>query len=142
MPEKATREPSGETCGESAIEPIWVSCLRVGAVIVHLPDFFRAAAIADVVNLGFRNAGDAAAQAEDDFVGKAVRDDTRIGVVRFFAILLAQHLWRLRVLGVVQPALDVERTALNSDVAKRQHVGVGRRTAPVRKVHVLRSARY
>ena len=115
--------------------------LLIGAVVIHLPDFFRAAAAADEVELGFGDAVDAAAQAEDDLVGEAMRDQARVGVVGLFAILLAQHLRRLRILGVVEPALHIERSALDTEVAEGQHVGIGRRAAPIRQVHLLRSTR-
>ena len=73
----------------------------VGAVIIHLPDFFRAATAADEVELGLGDAVDAAAQAEDDLVGEAVGNQPRVLVGRSLAILFAQHLRRLRILGVV-----------------------------------------
>ena len=38
----------------------------VGAVVVHLPYFFRPAAIGDVIDLAFRDSVDAAAEPRDD----------------------------------------------------------------------------
>ena len=49
----------------------------VGAVVVHLPDFFVTGAIADEIDFAFRDAGDAATEAEDDFVREFVGDDAR-----------------------------------------------------------------
>ena len=51
--------------------------LLVGAVVVHHPDFFVARAVADEVDLAFGDAGNASAQAEDNFVGETVRDHPR-----------------------------------------------------------------
>ena len=51
--------------------------MLVGAVIVHRPDFFVAAAAADKVNLALGDAVNAAAQAENNFIGKFVRDGAR-----------------------------------------------------------------
>src|SRR5271165_3361003 len=115
--------------------------LLVRAVVIHLPDFFGAAAIADEVDLGFGDSGDAATQAKDDFVGKTMCDQTSVGAVCFLVVLLSKHLWRLNILGVVQPTLDIKGTALNSNVAERQHVRIGRRAPPIREMHLLRSAR-
>ena len=56
--------------------------LLVGAVVIHLPDFFDAAASADEENLGFRDALDASAEAEDDFVGETVGDESGVLVGR------------------------------------------------------------
>ena len=46
----------------------------VCAVVVHLPDLFVGSGDLDVVDLGFGDALDAAAEAEDDLVGEAVGD--------------------------------------------------------------------
>jgi hypothetical protein len=55
--------------------------LLVGAIVVHHPDFFVAGALADEIDFAFGDALYASAEAEDDFVGKAVRDDAdRVGV--------------------------------------------------------------
>ena len=116
--------------------------LLTSAVVVHLPDFLGAAAVADEIKLGFGNPGDAAAQAKDNFVGEAMGDQAGIGIGGRFAILLAQHLWRLRILGVVQPALDIQRSALDAQIAEGQHAGIGRRAAPVIEMHFLGSARH
>ena len=66
----------------------------IGAVVVHGPDFFVPAAAADKIDFAFRDALDAAAQAEDDLVGKLVRDDAGGVAGGRILILLAQHLRR------------------------------------------------
>src|SRR5579875_69012 len=114
--------------------------LLVGAVVVHLPDFFRTAAIADEINLALGDAGDATAKAKDDLVGEAVGNEAGVLIGRLFAVLLAQHLGQLRVLGVIEPALYVQISLLDSKVAKDQHAGVGRRVTPSGKVYLLRRA--
>ncbi len=68
-------------------------------------------------------------------------DQARVGVGSLFAILLAQHLRRLRVFGVIEPSLDAERTAFHANVAEGEHIGVGRRTAPLGQSHLLGRAR-
>src|SRR5262249_60678037 len=62
------------------------------AVVIHHPDFFCAGAIADVDNLAFSNSRNAAAEAEDDLVSKAMRDQACIVLRGIFAVLLAQYL--------------------------------------------------
>ena len=63
--------------------------MLVGAVVIHGPDFFVPRSAANIIDLRFRNAVNAAAQAEDDFIGKLMGDDPcglRAGRIR---ILLA-----------------------------------------------------
>src|SRR5271166_2467608 len=115
--------------------------LLVGAVVIHLPDFFGAAAITDEVNLGFRNALDAYAETEDDFVGEAVGDEAGVVFGGLLAVLLAEYLGRLRILYVIQPALHYQRPALRGGVAECQHTGVRGWVAPLRKINFLRRAR-
>ena len=46
----------------------------VAAVIIHHPDFFVAGAIADKIDFAFGDAGNAAAQTKNNFIGKFVGD--------------------------------------------------------------------
>ena len=48
----------------------------VGSVVVHLPDFFRAAAVGDVIDLAFRDSVDAAAETRNDGIRKLMGDVT------------------------------------------------------------------
>ena len=54
--------------------------MLVGAVVIHRPDFFVPAAGAHKIDLALRDPGNAATQAEDNFVGKLVSGGAR-GVV-------------------------------------------------------------
>ena len=112
----------------------------VGAVVVHRPDFFVAAAAADKIDLALGDSGNAAAQAEDNFVGKLVRDRAGRVAGRRILILLAQHLRRGHVLHVVEPALHGHAVAGHAQVAERQHGGIRRRRAPAFKLHIGRRA--
>src|SRR6202042_438122 len=77
----------------------------VGAVIIHGPDFFVARAIADEINFAFRDAGDAATETKDDFVGELVSDKAGGIFGGDVAVLLADDQRRGRVLDVIEPAL-------------------------------------
>ncbi len=66
--------------------------VRALPVVIHLPDFFVPAAGSDVVDVGLGDAGNAAAQAGDDLVGKAMGDQARIILAGSFVVLLAQDL--------------------------------------------------
>ncbi len=80
----------------------------VGAVVVHCPDFLVAAFRVDVVDLGFGDTGDAAAEAEDDLVREAVGDLAGGVFGGVFAVLLGEYLRVLGVLGVEEVAVDGE----------------------------------
>src|SRR5690242_1022070 len=110
----------------------------VRAVIVHLPDFLVSAARAYIVDMRLRDTLNAAAQPEDDFVRKSMCDEPRVSVARLLAVLLAEHLWRLRIFDVIKPALDVDIAALYSEVAEGEHAGARRRAAPFGQHHILR----
>src|SRR5208283_5594288 len=71
----------------------------VRAIVIHLPDLFRPAAVTDEVDLGFGDSGDSATQAKDDFVGKTMCYQTSVGAICFLVVLLSKHLWRLHILG-------------------------------------------
>ncbi len=75
-------------------------------VVIHLPHFFVSAASSDVVDVGFGDAGDSAAQASDDLIGKAVSDQARIILAGSFVVLLAQDLRGGGILGVEEPTVD------------------------------------
>ncbi len=66
--------------------------MLVGAVVVHRPDFFLSSPAADEVNLAFGDARDSATQAEDDLVGKFMRNYTDGIGGRVVVVLLAQDL--------------------------------------------------
>ena len=84
----------------------------------------------DVVDLGFGDAGDAAAEAEDDLVGEAVGDLAGGVFAGFFVVLLGEDLRELRVLGVVEEAVDDDASVLDGDVAEGDHGGAGWRRRP------------
>src|SRR5690349_11884873 len=95
--ENATRALSGEMRGDSVL---------VLAVVIHRPYFFRAGAVADEVDLCFGDAVDAAAEAEDDLVRKAVRDSAGHVFGCGFVVLLAEHLRIGGVSRIVEPTVD------------------------------------
>src|SRR3977135_3370305 len=107
--------------------------LLIRAVVVHHPDFFVAAAVADKINLALTNAGYAAAQAENDFIGKLVSDETRRLLGAVVGILFSEHLRRSSILYVEEPALHGDFAARNPKVAECQHGGVGRGRIPGRE---------
>src|ERR1017187_2103602 len=72
----------------------------VGAVVIHCPDFFVAGAVAYKIDFAFGDAGNTAAEAEDDFVGELVRDYADGIAVGGIAVLLAQDLRRGLILQV------------------------------------------
>ena len=108
--------------------------LLVGAVVIHHPDFFVAAALADEVDLGFGDAGYASAEAEDDFVGKPVGDHAHGVAGCVVGVLLAEHLRRLLILDVVKPSLHRDFAGGRAQVAEGEHGGIGRRRIPRREV--------
>ena len=100
---KARRELSGETRGEIAMVAEVGDGVLVGAVVVHHPDLFVVGAEDfDVVDLGLGDAGRAAAEAEDDLVGKLVGDLAGGVVAWVLVVLLGEDLrdtagsWRRR----------------------------------------------
>src|SRR5258705_1594121 len=105
----------------------------VGAVVVHRPDFLVARALADKVNLALGDAGNSAAQPEDDFIGELVGDDADSLSGGIVVVLLAEHLWRGRsALDIVKPALDGYFVGGYAQITEREHGSVGRgRSAPV-----------
>src|SRR5580700_7230045 len=46
----------------------------IRAVVIHHPDFFVTGAVADKVNLAFRDAGNASTQAENNLISESVRN--------------------------------------------------------------------
>ena len=104
-------------------------------VVVHRPDLFGAGAGADEVDLGFGDAVDAAAHAENDFVGKFVGDSSNTLAGGGILIMLAQNLRRSDVLHVIQPALDKRVAALNRQIAEQ--LVIARRTADTHIGHIL-----
>ena len=89
---KAMRSLSGETRGEREMVPRWVTWCCALPVVVHLPDFFVSTPSCDVVDVGLGDAGNSAAQAGDDLIGKAVSDQSRIILAGSLVVLLAQDL--------------------------------------------------
>src|SRR5260370_28095740 len=108
--------------------------LLVGAIVVHRPDFFVAGALADEVDLGFGDSGYTSAEAEDDFVGKFVRDHAHCVARRIIGVLLAEYLWRPLILDVVEPSLHRDLAGCRAQVAESEHGGVGWRGTPFREV--------
>src|SRR5438552_10630894 len=116
--------------------------LMISAVVVHHPDFFVAAAVADKINLALTNAGYTAAQAENDFIGKLVSDETRRLLGAVVGILFSEHLRSASILYVKEPALHSDFAAHYPKVAECQHGGVGRGRIPGRKSDVRRLSRH
>src|SRR6202041_932003 len=69
-------------------------------VVIHLPYFFVPAALGDVVDVSLGDAGNAASQAGNDLVRKAVRNQARVILAGCFVVLLAQDLWGVGIFGV------------------------------------------
>ncbi len=136
----ASRDPSGEMCGEREMVPNVVSRVLIGAVVVHGPDFLVSAARADVENLRFGNAVNSAAQTQDDLVSKLVRNRSRPLRRCGVCVLLAEHLRGRNVLHVVQPALHGDVVTQRRKISKYQHGCIRRRCAPGIELHVCRSA--
>ncbi len=124
------RSLSGETRGEKR------NGVQVGelgwalAVVIHLPHFLVSAAGRDVVDVGLGDAGDAAPQASNDLVGKAMSDQACIVLAGSLVVLLAQDLRRARVLGVEEPAVNRQAIAIHRERAKGHKRGIGRALRP------------
>ena len=97
----------------------------VRAVVVHGPDFLVAGTVADKINFAFRHPGNAAAEAEDDFIGEFVGDEAGGICGGSIAVLLAQHLRCSGVFYVIQPAQHCDSITSDTQVAERQHGSVG-----------------
>ena len=106
----------------------------VGAVVVHLPYLFVAAADFDVVDLGLGDAGDAAAEAEDDLVGEAMGDLAGGVLGGVFVVLLGEDLGVLAVLHVEEEAVGDESAVLDAEVAEGDHGGGGGCARPLRRL--------
>ena len=112
----------------------------IGAVVVHGPDLFVSAAHVDVIDLGFGDAGDATAEAEDDLVGEAVGDLAGGVVGGGLVVLLGEDLRVLGVFGVEEEALDGELAGLRGEAAEGDHGGGGGRAGPLREVDLAGGA--
>src|SRR5579863_10425322 len=112
----------------------------IGSVVVHRPDLLVAAAAAHKVNLAFGNAGYAAAEPEDNLVGKFVRDNTGFITGGRILILFSEHLWRRDVLHVVKPSLHGYIIARNAQVAEREHRSIDRSSIPDIELYLSRIA--
>ncbi len=126
------RELSGETRGAQRDGVEMSDRVLRRAIVVHGPDFFVSGAGADEVDLAFGNAGDSAAEAEDDFVGKAVGNQAGVVIRGRFAILLGEHLRVLRILYVEEPTLHLEGSVADAEVAKGEHGGLAAEALPTR----------
>ena len=111
--------------------------MLVLAVVVHDPDFLRAASGADKVDFGFGDAVDAAAEAQDDFVGESVRDGARHFLACRFVVLLAEDLGVGGVARVEEPAVNAEASIVGRQRSERHHGRVGRCGGPLGKVDLL-----
>ena len=110
--------------------------MLVGAVVIHGPYFLVPAAAAHEINLAFRDPGNSAAQAEDNFIGKLVRGGAGGVAGGGILILLAQHLRRRHVLHIVEPALHRHAVAGHAQIAKSQHGRIGWGRAPALELHI------
>src|ERR1700679_1662814 len=102
----------------------------IGAIVIHGPDFFVAAAITDKKYLAFGDALNPAAETVDDFVGKLVGDEASGVIGGNVGILFAENLGRGSVFDVVEPALNGDFSGGDGKIAEGQHGGVGRRRIP------------
>ncbi len=106
----------------------------VGAVVIHLPDFLVAALrVVHVVDFGFGDTGDAAAEAQDDLVGEAMGDLAGGVFGGVFAVLLGEHLRVLGFLASKRIAVDREAVAGDAERAEGNHGGVDRSGGPLRQ---------
>src|SRR5882762_7601282 len=116
--------------------------LLIRAVVVHHPDFFVTTAVADKINLALTDAWYASSQAENDFIGKLVSDESCRLLGGVVGILFSEHLRTGRILYVEEPALHGDFPPSNPKVAECQHGGVRRGRIPGRKGDVGRLSRH
>src|SRR5215831_9103252 len=108
--------------------------MLIRAVVVHLPDFFLAAAGAHEKYLALGDSGYASAKTEDNFISKFVRDRARRDCGGAIGVLLAENLRRIRgALDVVKPPLHLHLVGGDSQIAERQHRSTRRRRTPLRR---------
>ncbi len=110
------------------------------AVIVHGPDFLRAGARGDEVDLGFRDAVEPAAEAQDDLVGEAVGDKAGVVLRGGLAVLFAEDGRGVGVLGVNQEAGDGELATVDGKRTQGKHGGVRWGRRPLAEIGFLRGA--
>ena len=109
----------------------------VRAVVVHHPDFFSASPRTDEDDLGFEDARDSAAEPEDDLISELVSDQAGVVVGCGFAVLLAEDLRVLLVVGIEEPSVHVEFAGCDGQVSEGEHGGVCGGVSPRRQLNVL-----
>src|SRR5689334_10976443 len=110
------------------------------AVVIHFPDFFRAAAIAHEDDLAFGNARQASTQTKDNFIGKTMGDEAGVVLRRVFSVLLSENLRSDRVFHVVEPSENRKLSSAKAEIAKGQHGRIGGGISPCVDLYVLRVA--
>src|SRR5277367_1047948 len=103
----------------------------IRTVIIHDPKFFGAAALADVGDLRASDAGKAAGQFADDFIGELMGEFADLGIGWRAAIDFADDGLRGRVADVVEPRLNVDFRGGFDDVSESHHVGVCGGVGPI-----------
>ncbi len=78
----------------------------------------------------------AAAEPEDDLVGEAMGDLAGRVFAGILVVLLGEHLRILSVFRIEEKAVAENLTALNAEVAERNHGGGGGRDGPLLHVHL------
>ncbi len=104
--------------------------MLVGAVVVHDPDFLGAGARADEGDLRGGDAGQAAGEPADNFVGELVGEFADLRVGGSAAIDFADHGLAGRAVDVEQPGLNLDFGRGFGEVAEGDEVGVDRWIGP------------
>jgi len=104
----------------------------VGAlpVVIHLPDFFVPAPGCNVENMRLSDARDPTAQAGNDLVSKAMRDQACIVLAAGLVVLLAENLRRIGILRVEEPAVHCQAAASSRKVIQRRQTLHSREPRP------------
>src|SRR6202012_3980275 len=92
------------------------------SVIVHCPYLFGTRARADKVNLRFSNAVNAAAQPQDNLVGKAMSNRPRHLLARRLVVLASQNLRVRCICRIEEPSVNDDLSAGNRKRAKSHHL--------------------
>ena len=88
------------------------------AVVIHGPDFFIAASIADKRDLRTGDSRQAARKFADDLIGKLVGEDSNLRISGVSAINLADNGGQGCVANVIQPGLNLHTIACDGEIAK------------------------
>src|ERR1700747_3441768 len=104
--------------------------MLIFTIVIHGPDFFVAASIADKSNLRGRDSRQAAGKFSDDFIRELVRESAHLRFGRLSTIYFSYH-WRKRsVADVIQPGLNLNIVSIHGKSAKREQLRRGRCPGP------------